>query len=65
MTEFTTEQLTELRQRLSDDPEALAALDRLAELEELTKKQSRTIFGLRQTNANLKEKQEKFFRNIY
>ena len=62
---LTNEQLTELRQRLSDDPEALAALDRLAELEELTKKQSRTIFGLRQTNANLKEKQEKFFRNIY
>jgi hypothetical protein len=61
---LTNEQIAELRQRLSDDPEAIAALDRLAELEQLTVKQSRTIFGLRQTNANLKEKQEKYFRNI-
>jgi hypothetical protein len=61
---MTQEQIAELRQRLSDDPEVIAALDRLAELEQLTVKQSRTIFGLRQTNANLKEKQEKYFRNI-
>lgn len=61
MTKLTPEQFELLRQQLADNPNGLAALERLAELEELTVKQSRTIFGLKQTNANLKEKLEKSF----